>query len=93
MSTCCSTAVIQSALLTHPPALAVLHKGMIGDIYNIGTQKERSVLDVISSICKHFELNSDKIEHVKDRAFNDQRCALATSCRMRTCVDVDTQAY
>jgi UDP-glucose 4,6-dehydratase len=53
----------------------VLHKGTIGDIYNIGTQKERSVLDVISAICKHFKLGADKIEHVKDRAFNDQRYA------------------
>jgi dTDP-D-glucose 4,6-dehydratase len=31
----------------------VLHKGTVGDVYNIGTQKERSV-DVISAICKHF---------------------------------------
>lgn len=47
---------------------------MIGEIYNIGTQKERSVLDVVTKICKYFNLNPmDKIKHVKDRAFNDQR--------------------
>ncbi|XP_057467481.1 trifunctional UDP-glucose 4,6-dehydratase/UDP-4-keto-6-deoxy-D-glucose 3,5-epimerase/UDP-4-keto-L-rhamnose-reductase RHM1-like isoform X2 [Actinidia eriantha] len=52
----------------------VLHKGVIGHVYNIGTQKERSVLDVAKDICKLFGLDSnDVIEFVQDRPFNDKR--------------------
>ena len=54
----------------------VLHKGVIGQVYNIGTQKERSVLDVVGTIAKHLKVDTAKIKHVEDRAFNDQRCAL-----------------
>ena len=53
----------------------VLHKGVVGQVYNIGTQKERSVLDVIGAIAKHLNVDTGKIQHVEDRAFNDQRCA------------------
>lgn len=46
----------------------------VGHTYNIGTQKERSVLDVASTICKLFGLDpKTQIKHVRDRAFNDQR--------------------
>ncbi|KAJ4957905.1 hypothetical protein NE237_025016 [Protea cynaroides] len=52
----------------------VLHKGVIGHVYNIGTQKERSVLDVAEDICKIFRLNAKKvINFVQDRPFNDKR--------------------
>lgn len=50
----------------------VLHKGVIGEVYNIGTQKERTVLDVASDIAEHFKLPKEKIVHVRDRAFNDR---------------------
>jgi dTDP-glucose 4,6-dehydratase len=52
----------------------VLHKGLIGEIYNIGTQKERSVNEVVAAIAKHFNLNKSYVKNVPDRAFNDQRC-------------------
>jgi UDP-glucose 4,6-dehydratase len=51
----------------------VLHKGDIGEVYNIGTQKERTVMDVAHQIAKIFKLPEGKIIKVKDRAFNDQR--------------------
>ena len=51
----------------------VLRKGTIGETYNIGTQKERTVMDVAHAIAKHFNLPKDNIVHVRDRAFNDQR--------------------
>ena len=51
----------------------ILRKGTIGETYNIGTQKERTVMDVAHSIAKHFSLPMDNIVHVRDRAFNDQR--------------------
>lgn len=50
----------------------VLHKGVVGEVYNIGTQKERTVLDVASDIAEHFKLSKEKIVHVRDRAFNDR---------------------
>jgi UDP-glucose 4,6-dehydratase len=52
----------------------VLLKGKVGETYNIGTQKERSVLDVARDIAAIFGADPDKkIVHVRDRAFNDQR--------------------
>ncbi|XP_057958276.1 trifunctional UDP-glucose 4,6-dehydratase/UDP-4-keto-6-deoxy-D-glucose 3,5-epimerase/UDP-4-keto-L-rhamnose-reductase RHM3-like [Malania oleifera] len=52
----------------------VLHKGVIGHVYNVGTKKERQVLDVARDICKLFGLNPDEvIEFVQDRPFNDKR--------------------
>ncbi len=52
----------------------VLHKGTPGEVYNIGTQKERTVTDVAKDLCTIFGLEtSDSITHVRDRAFNDRR--------------------
>ncbi|KDP33460.1 hypothetical protein JCGZ_07031 [Jatropha curcas] len=52
----------------------ILHKGVIGHVYNIGTKKERRVLDVAQDICKLFGLDATKsISFVQDRPFNDQR--------------------
>ncbi|GJX70081.1 trifunctional UDP-glucose 4,6-dehydratase/UDP-4-keto-6-deoxy-D-glucose 3,5-epimerase/UDP-4-keto-L-rhamnose-reductase RHM1-like protein [Tanacetum coccineum] len=52
----------------------VLHKGAIGHVYNIGTKKERSVLDVATHISKLFGINVQKtIRFVNDRPFNDKR--------------------
>jgi len=54
----------------------VLHKGKLGEIYNIGTQFEISNKDVLNTLIKHFdkEKESDKyITYVIDRAFNDFR--------------------
>ena len=50
----------------------VLHQGVVGEVYNIGTQKERTVLDVAQDIAKVFKLPASKIVHVRDRAFNDR---------------------
>ncbi|XP_020097680.1 trifunctional UDP-glucose 4,6-dehydratase/UDP-4-keto-6-deoxy-D-glucose 3,5-epimerase/UDP-4-keto-L-rhamnose-reductase RHM1-like [Ananas comosus] len=52
----------------------VLHKGAVGHVYNIGTKKERRVIDVAKDICKLFTLDPDKvIQFVTNRPFNDQR--------------------
>ncbi|CAM0949088.1 unnamed protein product [Alopecurus aequalis] len=52
----------------------VLHKGEVGQVYNIGTLKERRVIDVASDICKQFGLDTKKvIKFVDNRPFNDQR--------------------
>jgi len=51
----------------------ILAKGKIGETYNIGTQKERTVLDVAGDIADVFALPTERIKHVRDRVFNDQR--------------------
>lgn len=52
----------------------VLHRGAIGHVYNIGTKKERSVLDVATDISKLFGIDVEKTIHfVNDRPFNDKR--------------------
>ncbi|CAL9050658.1 unnamed protein product [Musa banksii] len=52
----------------------VLHKGEVGHVYNIGTKKERRVIDVAVDICKLFSLDTDTvIKFVENRPFNDQR--------------------
>ncbi|CAL9084578.1 unnamed protein product [Musa textilis] len=52
----------------------VLHKGEVGHVYNIGTKKERRVIDVAVDICKLFSLDPDTvIKFVENRPFNDQR--------------------
>ncbi|GAV65162.1 Epimerase domain-containing protein, partial [Cephalotus follicularis] len=58
----------------------ILHKGEIGHVYNIGTKKERRVIDVAKEICQFFSLNPDKqIKFVENRPFNDQRYFLDDS--------------
>eukprot|EP00976_Prorocentrum_cordatum_P085802 1186245-Prorocentrum_minimum.AAC.5 len=59
---------------------AILHKGVIGEIYNVGTTVERNVRSVAEDICKHFSLDpKSSLNSVEDRAFNDQRYFLETS--------------
>ncbi|OMO90603.1 NAD-dependent epimerase/dehydratase [Corchorus olitorius] len=68
---------VRSYLHCHDVAEAfdvILHKGVIGHVYNIGTQRERRVIDVAEDICKLFGLNpKEAIRFVQDRPFNDQR--------------------
>ncbi|KAK7853039.1 trifunctional UDP-glucose 4,6-dehydratase/UDP-4-keto-6-deoxy-D-glucose 3,5-epimerase/UDP-4-keto-L-rhamnose-reductase RHM1-like [Quercus suber] len=52
----------------------ILHRGEVGHVYNIGTLKERRVIDVAKEICQLFSLNPDTyIKLVENRPFNDQR--------------------
>lgn len=52
----------------------VLHRGEVGHVYNIGTKKERTVMDVARDVCRLFGLDADEaIEFVDNRPFNDQR--------------------
>lgn len=53
--------------------VCVLHNGITGEVYNIGTQKERTVTAVANDIAKIFKLSAQKIVNVRDRAFNDRR--------------------
>ncbi|KAM1359071.1 hypothetical protein ACFX15_045279 [Malus domestica] len=52
----------------------ILHRGEVGCVYNIGTKKERRLIDVAREICQHFSLNADAhIKFVQDRPFHDKR--------------------
>ncbi|KAF9613718.1 hypothetical protein IFM89_010160 [Coptis chinensis] len=52
----------------------ILHKGVLGHVYNVGTKRERRVLDVAEDVCKLFGLNSKEvIKFVDNRPFNDKR--------------------
>jgi UDP-glucose 4,6-dehydratase len=68
---------MRSYLHVHDVAAAfelILFKGSPGEVYNIGTQKERSVLSVAQEIASHFDRQLDSsVCYVKDRAFNDRR--------------------
>jgi UDP-glucose 4,6-dehydratase len=45
----------------------------VGQVYNIGTKKERRVIDVAKDICNLFNLDYKKsIKMVDNRPFNDQ---------------------
>ncbi|KAH9610651.1 hypothetical protein KSS87_002966 [Heliosperma pusillum] len=52
----------------------ILHKGEVGHVYNIGTKRERRVIDVATDVCKLFSVNPETvIKFVENRPFNDQR--------------------
>lgn len=52
----------------------ILHRGIVGEIYNIGSKRERTVLEVATDICSIFGLDpANAVQHVRDRAFNDRR--------------------
>ncbi|CAO2833278.1 unnamed protein product [Amaranthus hypochondriacus] len=52
----------------------ILHKGEVGHVYNIGTKRERRVIDVARDVCKLFNMDPEaSIKFVENRPFNDQR--------------------
>ncbi|MBN2619506.1 dTDP-glucose 4,6-dehydratase [candidate division WOR-3 bacterium] len=55
----------------------VLHKGRIGEIYNIGGQNERENIFVIRAILKSLRKPASLIAYVKDRPGHDRRYALS----------------
>ncbi|WP_425806375.1 dTDP-glucose 4,6-dehydratase [Desulfitobacterium sp. Sab5] len=52
----------------------IIHKGKIGEIYNIGGHNERSNLEVVQTIIT--ELGKGEIRYVADRAGHDKRYAI-----------------
>jgi dTDP-D-glucose 4,6-dehydratase len=57
---------------------AILHKGVTGETYNVGTDIERTVMDVAADICRLFKLPKEKVVHVKVRGYS--------SCIRRWCM-------
>ncbi len=67
--------------------LAVLQKGNVGSIYNIGTSEERTNLEVVEAICRAIAEQAgldltklkERIRFVTDRPGHDRRYALNTA--------------
>jgi dTDP-glucose 4,6-dehydratase len=57
----------------------IMHKGEIGEIYNIGTGWEKSNLDVTKAMLDIFEKGDEMIEPVVDRLGHDWRYAVDAS--------------
>lgn len=50
---------------------AILHKGQIGEVYNIGTRQRSKNIDTIKLILKHLGKDESSIEYIKDRPGHD----------------------
>jgi dTDP-glucose 4,6-dehydratase len=57
----------------------VLHKGVVGEAYNIGGENDATGIDVAHAILSRLGKPESLIEFVKDRAGHDQRYALDSS--------------
>lgn len=58
----------------------ILFKGVIGEIYNIGSKNEFSVMDITKKLIqqiKHTDVIEPYIEFVEDRCFNDSRYSIS----------------
>jgi dTDP-glucose 4,6-dehydratase len=54
----------------------VLHRGKIGDVYNIGGNNEWYNIDIVKIILKLLGKGEDHITYVKDRPGHDRRYAI-----------------
>lgn len=54
----------------------IIHKGRVGEVYNIGGHNERTNLEVVKTIIKELGKSDDLINYVTDRAGHDLRYAI-----------------
>lgn len=54
----------------------VLHKGIDGEVYNIGGNNEKSNIELVKLIISTLGKSEDLIKHVKDRPGHDRRYAI-----------------
>ena len=59
--------------------LAVLEKGRVGEVYNLGGHNERANIDVVRIILREFGKPESLIHYVADRKGHDQRYAIDPS--------------
>lgn len=57
----------------------IIHKGKIGEVYNIGGHNEKSNIDVVKTILNYLNKDESLIEYVDDRAGHDLRYAIDPS--------------
>ena len=58
---------------------AILHRGKIGEVYNIGANNEWANIDVVRMLLKHLGRSEDLIDYVEDRAGHDLRYGIDAS--------------
>jgi len=58
---------------------AVLHRGVFGEIYNVGADNELANIDLIRGILRLLDRPESLIEHVRDRPGHDRRYAMDAS--------------
>lgn len=54
----------------------VLHKGMVGEVYNIGGNNEKANIEIVNLIIKTLGKSEKLIKYVKDRPGHDRRYAI-----------------
>ena len=54
----------------------IIHKGKVGEVYNIGGHNEKTNLDVVKTILKELGKSEDLIKFVSDRPGHDKRYAI-----------------
>ena len=54
----------------------VIHKGRVGEVYNIGGHNERRNIEIVKLILQRLGKSEDLIEHVTDRKGHDYRYAI-----------------
>lgn len=62
---------------------AILKKGKLGEVYNIGGNNEWANLDIVGIILKYFKRGNGLISYVKDRPGHDRRYAMDASKIMK----------
>lgn len=64
-------------VLDHCEAInAVLEKGKLGEVYNVGANNEHTNLEIVSKILSELSISESRIEHVTDRPGHDTRYAI-----------------
>lgn len=67
-------------VLDHCKAIdLIIHKGQVGEVYNIGGHNERANIDVVKTVLRALGKSEDLIEYVTDRPGHDLRYAIDAS--------------
>lgn len=54
----------------------IIHKGRVGEVYNIGGHNEKTNIDIVKNICKELGKSEELIIYVSDRKGHDMRYAI-----------------
>lgn len=54
----------------------IIHKGKVGEVYNVGGHNEKRNIDIVKLICKELEKPESLITYVTDRKGHDMRYAI-----------------
>lgn len=57
----------------------IIHKGKVGEVYNVGGHNEMRNIDIVKLICKELGKSEGLITYVKDRKGHDMRYAIDPS--------------